>query len=242
MHPRQKELFRNIVEEYIKTAEPVGSKLVVSKYHLDISSATVRNDMADLEEQGLIVQPHTSAGRVPTEYGYQYFVENFVDMKKELSEKEIGEMDKILKPVETRFIASQKEDKIKILAKILAEKSGLGVFVGFAPRDVYYTGLANIFSEPEFKNLDLVCNVSKVIDHLDEVMAEIYDIIKETEIKIGRQNPFDPDCAAVVTKVKNVLLGIVGPMRMDYEKNVALVNFVRALIKATNSQQLTANN
>lgn len=227
MIPRQKELFKNIVEEYVKTAAPVGSQLIVDKYHLDISSATVRNDMAELEEQGLIAQPHTSAGRIPTEYGYQYFVENYVNMRKELSKREQEEINEGIKSIKSNRGNKSNEEEVKLLAKILADKSGSGVFVGFAPRDVYYTGLTNIFSQPEFRNLALIYNLSVVIDRLDEVMAEIYDIINETEIKIGRQNPFAPDCAAVMTKVKNVIMGIVGPMRMDYERNVALINFAR---------------
>lgn len=226
MISRQKNLFRNIVEEYIKTATPVGSKLIVDKYLLDICSATVRNDMAELEEQGLITHPHTSAGRIPTEYGYKYYVDNYVDIKKELTKKEKDEIIELVKNIK------DKEIKVKTLAKILAEKSKAGVFVGFAKNNVYYTGLANIFSQPEFRNLDLVYNLSNVIDHLDEVMAEIYDIINnnETQIKIDKQNHFADDCSAIMTKVKNILFGIVGPMRMDYQNNISLLNFTRTLI------------
>ena len=121
-------------------------------------------------------------------------------------------------------------DKIKNLAKILAEKSGLGVFVGFAKNNVYYTGLSNIFSQPEFQDLNLIQNISEVIDHLDEVMGKIYDQTSETQIKIGSDNLFSSDCSAVVTKFKNILIGIIGPMRMDYQYNIKLINFVKNII------------
>ena len=137
---RQKELFRNIVEEYIKTAQPVGSKSLVEKFHLDISSATVRNDMAELEDLGLIRQPHTSAGRVPTEDGYKYYVKNFVQLEKELDKKEREEMKK-LRNEEIKGT----ENNIKKLAKVISQESGLGVFVGFNQNDVFYTGLSNLF-------------------------------------------------------------------------------------------------
>jgi len=221
---RQKELFKNIVEEYIKTAQPVGSKLIVERFNLDISPATVRNNMRELEEDGLIFSPHTSAGRIPTEKGYKYFIENYINFSDEFKEEEIKEIEK-LRNLEIKGI-----DKIKNLAKILAEKSGLGVFVGFAKNNVYYTGLSNIFSQPEFQDLNLIQNISEVIDHLDEVMGKIYDQTSETQIKIGSDNLFSSDCSAVVTKFKNILIGIIGPMRMDYQYNIKLINFVKNII------------
>ena len=71
---RQKNILTLVIHEYIRSAEPVGSKHIVENYRLDLSSATVRNELAELTEQGYLRQPHTSAGRVPTEEGYRYFV------------------------------------------------------------------------------------------------------------------------------------------------------------------------
>ena len=78
---RKLEVLRAIVEDYVQTHEPVGSKALVDRHRLGVSSATVRNDMAALEEDGLIAQPHTSAGRIPTEKGYRLFVDNLTDIK-----------------------------------------------------------------------------------------------------------------------------------------------------------------
>ena len=72
---RRKQLLRHIVEEYVETAQPVGSRTLVDKYELPLSPATIRNEMAALEDEGLVAQPHTSAGRVPTDSGYRYYVE-----------------------------------------------------------------------------------------------------------------------------------------------------------------------
>lgn len=224
MLSRQDELLKSIVEEYIKTAQPVGSKLIVDKYLTDFSSATVRNDMAELEEMGLICQPHTSAGRIPTAEGYKKFVENYVDLNQTLNTKE---QEKIIALLSFK----EGEEKIKLLAKILAEKSGLAIFVGFSASNVYYTGLSNIFLQNEFKDLNLIYHISTVVDHLDEVLQKIYNNKDATvEIKIGHENPFARDCSTVFTKIKNVLLGVVGPMRMNYQKNVELINFTRNII------------
>jgi len=78
---RRFEVLRAIVADYVATHEPVGSKMIVDRYNLGVSSATVRNDMAVLEEDGLIVQPHTSAGRVPTDKGYRLFVDRLAQVK-----------------------------------------------------------------------------------------------------------------------------------------------------------------
>lgn len=79
--PRRLEVLRAIVEDYVHSREPVGSKALVERHHLGVSSATIRNDMAALEEEGLIVAPHTSAGRIPTDKGYRLFVDRISDVK-----------------------------------------------------------------------------------------------------------------------------------------------------------------
>lgn len=85
---RRKELLRIVVQEYVDTALPVGSQAIADKYNLGVSSATIRNDMAALERDGLLTHPHTSAGRVPTDAGYRYFVRHLVpDMELPSSER-----------------------------------------------------------------------------------------------------------------------------------------------------------
>ena len=81
MDERKKRILQAIVEEYINTAEPVSSGSIVKKYGLDFSSATIRNEMADLEKVGYIEKTHTSSGRVPSEKGYRYYVDNIMKPK-----------------------------------------------------------------------------------------------------------------------------------------------------------------
>src|SRR5258708_18255368 len=78
---RKLAVLRAIVEDYVSTNEPVGSRALVDRHNLDVSPATIRNDMAVLEEQGYIVQPHTSAGRIPTDQGYRLFVDPLSGVK-----------------------------------------------------------------------------------------------------------------------------------------------------------------
>lgn len=78
---RRLEVLRAIVEDFIATNEPVGSKALADRHNLGVSPATIRNDMASLEEEGLIAQPHTSAGRIPTDAGYRLFVDQLTEIK-----------------------------------------------------------------------------------------------------------------------------------------------------------------
>jgi len=87
MDDRKQKVLLAIVNDYIATAEPVGSRTIAKKYRLGVSPATIRNEMADLEEQGFIEQPYTSAGRIPSERGYRYYVD-FLMRKQELSKEE----------------------------------------------------------------------------------------------------------------------------------------------------------
>ncbi len=225
MPERREKILKAIVEEYLESAAPVGSHLIGEKHFNDISFATVRNDMAELEKRGLIYQPYTSAGRIPTVEGYRYYLDNFVGRKElDLETKEI--LDKI--PLTGDFQSA------KELAKALAELSSEAILVGFGPRNVYYTGLANLFSQPEFIQPDLVCSMSLIIDHLDEAIAEIFERIgRQVEVMLGPDNVFGEASAAIVAKCwladQESLLGILGPRRMDYRLNIPLLRYAAEL-------------
>ena len=88
---RKLEVLRAIVEDFIATNEPVGSKALVERHNLGVSPATIRNDMAALEEEGLIAQPHTSAGRVPTDAGYRLFVDRLTDAQAAVGRRAAGD-------------------------------------------------------------------------------------------------------------------------------------------------------
>ena len=92
---RKRKILESIVKDYVETAEPVGSRAVVKKYALNISSATVRNEMADLEDMGYLEQPHTSSGRIPSESGFRYYVDYIME-KQKLSRQDVDLLDDLL--------------------------------------------------------------------------------------------------------------------------------------------------
>ena len=123
---RQKSLLLLVIRDYIETAQPVGSKHIVGRYHLDLSSATIRNEMAALTEMGYLRQPHTSAGRVPTEEGYRYFVSQMMQSA-ELPES-------VQRTISHQFYQSRPDvdQWMTLAASILAHQSQ-GVSVVTAP-------------------------------------------------------------------------------------------------------------
>jgi transcriptional regulator of heat shock response len=224
--PRQQQLLKEIVEKYIAEVEPISSKLLASS--VPVSSATIRNEMNELEKLGFIYQPHTSAGRVPTASGYRFYVENFLDKTSVVSE---SEKEKILQAWQSKD--ESLEMTMKSIAKEISEVTSNAVLVGFTPQSFYYTGLSRLFNQPEFNQVDLVRSMSYVVDHLDETIRKIFDDIDEIEVRIGNDNPFGRDCSAVIAKFpfhhSQGLFGILGPARMDYQKNFSLLSFVRQL-------------
>ncbi len=222
---RKQFILETIIKEYLKTATPVSSGVLVEKYKLDISPATVRNEMMELEEEGYIYQPHTSSGRIPTEQAYELFLKDVLDnkKKKDLKETEEASLDKIFKHDEAAF---------RQTAKAIAEMANGAVFWAFHKNDLYYTGLTNLFAQPEFSRVDMVCDVSAIIDRMEEIIDDIFEDLEEGEqVFIGSKNPFGNFLSTVLVKYRNNnasgVFGILGPMRMDYSRNLSLVEFIK---------------
>lgn len=225
---RKIELLKGIIEEYIAKACPVGSKFLVEKTGLDLSPATIRNEMADLERDGFIYQPYTSAGRAPTEKGYLFYLENNLEHFA-LDNKEKKTLDRTIDETIKKFKGDKKQS-IKELAKKIADLVNETILVGFSPDEFYYTGLGNIFSQPEFNQQERIVNLTEVIDHLDKEMTKIFNKIKKTEVLIGKANPFGSGCSLVITNFNALpkkIFGILGPMRMDYQKNFSYLDYLR---------------
>src|SRR5689334_24579458 len=116
---RKLAVLRAIVEDYVSTTEPVGSKSLVDRHGLDVSPATIRNDMAVLEEQGFIAQPHTSAGRIPTDKGYRLFVDRLSGVKP-LSAAERRAIETFLARSEEH--TSELQSQFHLVCRLLLEK------------------------------------------------------------------------------------------------------------------------
>ncbi len=231
---RQINILKHIIEDYIETAEPVGSEKLDKKFNLGVSPATLRNEMATLTDKGYLKQVHTSAGRTPTPKALRFYVSNLMQPKNLSTTDEVKikesvwdyktEFEKALRQA-TRELASS--------TKSLAVSTDSG-------GDVYYSGTANILDMPEFFDIDLTKNVLSLLDHFDslnKIFAQAEDN-GVTHILVGEDLGADylSSCAMVFQRFGTPdrkfsgTIGVVGPYRLNYQRLVPTVNYFSDLI------------
>ncbi len=226
---RQEHILRAVVDEYVRSGEPVASKVIVDRYMAHVSPATVRNDLAALEELGYVYQPHTSAGRVPTEVGYKYYIDHFIRVER---------ADKIAE--ELRHAVNTAESPgamLRAAAKALSSMSGHATIVAGQHGESQVAGLANLMQEPEFDDMQRRTDVATALDHAETAIAELLQLVRQDEVTvwIGRENPLGAELASVVIRVRLPngevgMLGLMGPLRMRYGRNIGLLQEVKKLL------------
>ncbi len=156
---RKKKILKAIIANYLETGEPVGSRTISKYTDLNLSSATIRNEMADLEELGYIVQPHTSAGRIPTDKGYRFYVDNLMEEKEVVEEAKSSLLERV----------DRMELLLKQVAKVLA----------------YNTNYATMVTAPNYNKTVKFIQLSQVdIDNLLAVIVVEGNIIKNQMIRV----------------------------------------------------------
>ena len=158
MTSRQKDILMAIVEQYAEVASPVGSNLLAKLF--DVSSATIRAEMAELEHHGFIAQPHTSAGRIPTDKGYRFYVNNLAEQGVTPDERRAA------KALTTRVESGGLPERtIRNAVDTLVElTSNLGLAT--LGNQLYMSGLSNLFGQPEFMHPGQVQEVAQLLDNL----------------------------------------------------------------------------
>ena len=235
MQDRLKKILTAVVEEYTDSAVPVGSKVLADKYKLGISSATIRLDMTELENQNYLYQPHTSAGRIPTDKGYRFFVEKI------MGEQKLSLADQ--KKIQTEILKLKVQNRrmSRTTAKLLSAMSG-GLAISGLKKEFYDFGMSELLENPEFQKIDEFCLIVEALDYIDENVKTILEKLKDgqTKIFIGKENPIKEisHCSMVVSPYRSKsgergLLAIIGPKRMKYAKNKSLLDYVRKLISSS---------
>ena len=184
----------------------------------------MRNWCAELEEEGLLMQPHTSGGRIPTELGFQTYVTRFV-VPKPCPKRERDLFERAY------TTETDPERRLKALAKMLADTSELAVVAAIGEADTYYTGLSFLFSQPEFHDWQRVVSLTEVLDRLDEALLKTRTIrLAEPRILLGTECPFGQACGTVLLSVGSSMIGVLGPMRMEYPTVYRFMLGVRDII------------
>jgi heat-inducible transcriptional repressor len=228
---RQEQLLNTIVEEYINSAQPVSSQWLEKKYDFGICPATIRNEMQELTSGGFLCQPHTSAGRVPTDKGYRFFVNRWFE-KEHFELDEDFEMPKEEIPDIFKFIQS--------LTKNLAlASSAISLSYLKKKKILWKEGWEEIFKEPEFREKDYLINFVEFLKNFEENLREI-KINSKIKIYIGRENPFSKaeDFSIILSGCRfpneeKGVISILGPKRMSYNRNIGLINSLRKLLEAS---------
>ncbi|MFT4532608.1 MAG: heat-inducible transcriptional repressor [Candidatus Saccharimonadales bacterium] len=220
MTNRQEEILRSVVEEYAEVASPVGSQLLAKIF--DVSSATIRSEMAELERLGFIEQPHTSAGRIPTDKGYRHYV-NRQDVKDHKSS--VGAERALNARISD---GSVNERTIRNTVDTLVELTqNLGIAT--IGDQLYMSGLSNLFGQPEFINPQQVKEVAQLLDNLEPWLREAAPN-KPLSVYIGKENPIgrNSGCSLIISKFRSPysdksFIGVLGPKRQSYKEVMGLV-------------------
>lgn len=231
---RQKSILHSLIDEFIDSADPVGSLELKKKNKFDLSAATIRSEMKYLENDGYLYQPHTSAGRVPTDKAYRFFIDNFL-------EKDIlTRAEQIFLKKMAANLLDEREIFSNLLSKILAQTSNNLSFSGILDYDDFHkSGIGYILSQPEFKDDNLVSDFSKIIDSIDDELREFCcdNEFKDIKIFIGEENPILKlkNYSVLISvyelpKKKKAVAAIMGPKRMDYSRNYSILKYLKEII------------
>ncbi len=239
MTERQEKLLEIVVKEYVRSAEPISSGKICNKYDIDCSSATIRNDLHHLTEEGFLQQLHTSGGRVPTDKAYRFIVDSI------MGDKTLDLEDQ--KKIQSEYFKLKAEYKrlAKLTSRLLAKMTkGVAVGGSLDESDSYETGISQLLKEPEYEKVDSITEVVDLIEYFDEHLPEVYEKLpnNKEQIFIGQEN--------IYGKVKNHsvilsgyelrdgergLLALIGPKRMNYKKNLTVI---RGIIESITKRNL----
>lgn len=229
---RQGKILAAIVKENCDSGQPVPSSDLVEKYSFNVSSPTIRNEMQALEKMGYISQPHTSSGRVPTDKGFRFFVNELMDRvhlslkEQELLKRELMKMQIVHAEMGRR------------IAKVLSEHSQQASFTLF-PEETSTTGLSNILDNPALPAEDAK-EIAEFFDNIDqyaEKMMQDYSGSNKPETFIGKELKLSKksDYSMIVSGLKlpsgkRGVIGLIGPKSMKYEKNLSLMEYIAKLL------------
>lgn len=219
MNQRQARFLCGFVREYIRAAEPLASTRLKELLELVVSPATVRSWMQDLEEDGFIEQPHVSAGRVPTDRGYRYYVDRVRPRRDERSE-------------------SVEEDPATLVRRLSHAAHALAIAALPSGRVEQY-GLLELMLQPEGNNRHAMQEISSILDHIHDYAEDLSERSNpsRTDVFIGSENPrmIAVHTSMLVRTVsdqsgRTSVVMLVGPKRMPYSQNIALLERVSAIL------------
>ena len=232
---RQKEILFTIVEEYSELATPVGSVTLAKLF--DVSSATIRSEMAKLEHLGLIAQPHTSAGRIPTDAGYRLYVNSLVEESDSEEENRDKSLNRSAHAIDIRVNSQTRADyAIRGAVDSLVELTG-NLGLATIGDQLYLAGISRLFTQPEFTDNARVQAVAKLLDNLEPWLKEAAPG-EPLNIFIGQENPIGKTSGVslIISKFRSPFsdksyIGVLGPTRQNYSRVMSLVRHAGIMLE-----------
>lgn len=228
---RQIEILKDIVREYIDTAEAVGSETLEKKYDLGVSPATIRNEMAEMTKLGYLSKPHSSSGRIPTSKAIKLYINEF------MKEKELSVADEVEAKEKIWDLRARPERFLREATKNLAQKTGTLAVTATDEGNVYYSGYSNILEMPEFYDIDVTKNLLSILDntsYFDRIMAKIENecsVFLEDDFEEELLRPYGFVFSGFETRGHHKgTIGVIGPFRMQYELVVPTVRYFGNLV------------
>ncbi len=242
---RQEGILFAIIEEYAEMAAPVGSITLAKLFQ--VSSATIRSEMAQLESMGYIAQPHTSAGRVPTDAGYRYYVNTLSEHPEIMQEhlesgedlRDISSSERENRALEVRVNSQTRADfAIRGAVDSLVELTG-NLGIATIGDQLYMSGISRLFTQPEFVDNERVRAVAKLLDNLEPWLREAAPG-QALNIFIGQENPIGKtsQVSLIVSRFRspfsdNSYIGVLGPTRQNYGRVMSLVRHAGRVLEET---------
>ncbi len=251
---RQEGILFAIIEEYAEMATPVGSVTLAKLFQ--VSSATVRAEMAQLEAMGYIAQPHTSAGRVPTDAGYRYYVNTLSEHPETAAEKvatsvnlnrELGTSERESRVLELRVNSQTRADfAIRGAVDTLVELTG-NLGIATIGDQLYMSGMSRLFTQPEFLDSERVRAVAKLLDNLEPWLREAAPG-QSLNIFIGQENPIGKtsQVSLIISRFRSPYsdksyIGVLGPTRQNYSRVMSLVSRAGSVLETVFANELGWN-
>lgn len=229
MTERQAQILGAIIEQYAEVAVPVGSVTLAKLF--GVSSATIRAEMAALEDQGFIAQPHTSAGRVPTDMGYRFYVNQ---LNGQVAQQPEG---RSVRAIEARVNSAGQADRaIRSAVDSLVELThNLGLAT--IGNQMYLSGISNLFGQPEFLSTAAVRQVAGLLDNLEPWLREAAPN-DPLNVYIGAENPIGKTsgCSLIISRFRSPFsdhsyIGVLGPTRQSYGRVMSLVRHAGSMLE-----------
>jgi heat-inducible transcriptional repressor len=231
---RQTQILKALIEEYIETAQAVGSEALDKKYNLGVSPATIRNEMVALTKLGYLRQPHTSAGRVPSPTAMKFYIDQLME------ERQMSLADEVKTKEEVWDARNDLDELLDEATHALAERTKSLAVAATDEGKVWHAGYANVFVNPEFSDIRTCANLFSFIEEAQRLHELFFeramsgspiDVLFGEELGWPELTPMGVVATHFSARGKKGALGVIGPVRLSYPTIIPTLRYFKNLIE-----------